>query len=58
MNVGKSNVMKCTRKDLDRRMEVKLNEVQEKVKSFNYLGTIIVANEVAKTEVSYRVNEG
>ena len=45
MNVGKSKVMRCTRKEDGARLNVMLNgDELEEVDQFKYLGSIIAAN--------------
>ena len=59
VNVGKSKVMRCTRKEDDARLNVMLNgEALEEVDQFKYLGSVITANGGVEADVRHRVNEG
>ena len=59
MNVGKSKVMRCTRNEDGKRINVALDgEVLGEVDQFKYLGSIISANGGVEADVSHRVNEG
>ena len=59
VNVGKSNVMRCTRYENGTRLNVTLDgEVLEEVDQFKYLGSIIAANGGVEADVRHRVNEG
>ena len=59
VNVGKSKVMRCRRREDDTRLNVMLDgEVLEEVDQFKYLGSIISANGGVEADVSHRVSEG
>ena len=59
VNVGKSNVMRCTRNEDGARLNVMLNgEALEEVDQFKYLGSVIAANGGVEADVHHRVNEG
>ena len=59
VNVGKSQVMRCTRNEDGVRLNVMLNgEALEEVDQFKYLGSAIAANGGLKADVRHRVNEG
>ena len=59
VNVGKSNVMRCTRNEDGARLNVMLNaEVLEEVDQFKYLDSVIAANGGVEADVRHRVNEG
>ena len=56
VNVGKSKVMRCTRKEDGARLNVMLNgEALEEVDQFKYLGSVIAANGGVEADVHHRV---
>ena len=58
MNMGKSEVMRHTRKEDGGRLNVLLNgESLEEVYQFKNLGSIIVANGGVEADLGHRVNE-
>ena len=59
VNVGKSKIMRCTKNEVDARLNVMLNgEALEEVDQFKYLGSVIAANGGVEADVRYRVSEG
>ena len=59
VNVNKSKVMRCTRREDGVRLNVMLNgEKMEEVNQFKYLGAIVAANGGVEADVRHRVNEG
>ena len=59
VNVGKSKVMRRTRREDGARLNVMLNgEALEEVGQFKYLGSVIAANGGVEADVRHRVNEG
>ena len=59
MNVGKSEVMRCTRNEDGARLNVMMNgEALEEVDQFKYLGSVIAANGGVEADVCHRANEG
>ena len=59
VNVSKSKVMKCTRRDDGVRMDVQLNgEKLEEVEHFKYLGATVAVDGGVEMDVSNRVSEG
>lgn len=59
VNVGKSKVMRCTRREGGARLNVMLNgELLEEVDQFKYLGSVVAANGGVEADVRQRVNEG
>ncbi|XP_068250703.1 uncharacterized protein [Palaemon carinicauda] len=59
VNVGKSKIMICTRREGGARLNVMLNgELSEEVDQFKYLGYIVAANDGVEAVVRQRVNEG
>ena len=59
VNVGKSKVMRCTKREDGNRLNVSLDgEVLEEVDQFKYLGSVIAADGGVEADVKHRVNEG
>ncbi len=54
---GKSKVMRCAREGGGDRSVVRLDEMQEEVKIFKYLGSHVAVNGRVNVEVSHRVKE-
>ena len=58
MNVGKSKVMRCSRRGYGDRMHVLLNgEPLEELHYFKYLGSQVAANGGCERDVVHRMNE-
>ena len=59
MNVGKGNVMRCSRYENGGRIHVILSgESLEKVDCFKYLGSKVAANGRCEMDMVHRMNEG
>ena len=59
VSVGKSKVMRCTRREDGARLNIMLNgEALVEVDQFKYLGSVIAANGGVEADVRHIVNEG